>query len=205
MVNHFLVLGIRENASEAEVDDAYFNLMESLRADRFTGRARNQAEQCTKMITAAKEALSTPESRDAHAAQVLAEGESVKPEHLKCFIGHLCVAAGIISYQDLLDAISKQTDIDLPLGQILQERRLLSQTELEGMLMGQKLYGLPNRPLDYNSRRLLELGVVSLDMVKIAVIDQRTSMESIDQLLIKRGFVDPLIFAALNSGASSRN
>lgn len=71
--------------------------------------------------------------------------------------------------------------------------------------MGQKLYGIPNRPLDYNTKRLMELGLVSLDMVKIAVIDQQTSMDSIDQLLLKRGFVDPFLIAALTSGSSARN
>ncbi len=205
VVNYFLILGISESAGETEVKDAVASLSESLRPDRFTGNVKAQAEQSIRKITEAGTVLSTPDGRAKHAEDVRVAGDSVKPEQLKCLIGHLCVAAGIISYKDLLDAISKQTDIDLPLGQILQERRLLSQTELEGMLMGQKLYGIPNRPLDYNTKRLMELGLVSLDMVKIAVIDQQTSMDSIDQLLLKRGFVDPFLIAALTSGSSARN
>lgn len=205
MVNHFLVLGIPDHAGEVEVQEAVGGLNESLRVERFAGNTKVQAEQCLRKVAEAQLALSTAEGRASHREFVRDAGDTVTPEHLKCFIGHLCVAAGIISYQDLLDAISKQTDIDLPLGQILQERRLLSQTELEGMLMGQKLYGVPHRPLDYNTKRFLELGLVSLDMVKIAVIDQRTSMSSIDELLLKRGFLDPAMIAALNTASSGRN
>ncbi|MBX9686504.1 MAG: hypothetical protein K2X27_07365, partial [Candidatus Obscuribacterales bacterium] len=102
-----------------------------------------------------------------------------------------------ISYQDLLDAIKDQTDIDLPLGQILQEKCLITQTELEGMLMGQKLYGAPMRPLEPMTKRLLALELINLDMVKIALIDQRTSMDSLDALICKRGWLELSVLAAL--------
>lgn len=96
-----------------------------------------------------------------------------------------------------MEAIDKQTDIDLPLGQILQEKQLISQTELEGMLMGQKLYGAPNRPLSPKVKRLLALDLVSMDMVKIALIDQRSSMAELEELLCKRGWVEPAIVALI--------
>jgi hypothetical protein len=79
----------------------------------------------------------------------------------------------------------------------LQDRGLLSETELEGMLMGQKLYGAPNRPLDSMVKRLLWLGLISVDMIKIALIDQRTSIDSLDELMSKRGWIDKGVLAAL--------
>lgn len=199
VVNNFLILGLPETATEADIKAACTRLTEKLEPAKFSEpAAKRQAEQCLAKIGVAAELLKTGPAVSAHAKEVVAQGDQHKPEQLKPFIGHLCVAASIITYNELMEAITKQTDIDLPLGQILQERRLLSQTELEGMLMGQKLYGAPNKPLDQKSRQLLELGLVTLDMVKIAMVDQRTSELSIDQLIVKRGWVDQAVVDALS-------
>lgn len=198
MVNNFLILGLQETAGEAEVKEASERLSEKLDPSKFTDpKAKSQAERCLSSVNQAATALASDSARTAHAQELKTAEDRYRPDQLKPFIGHLCVAASIITYQELLDAVSKQTDIDLPLGQILQERRLLSQTELEGMLMGQKLYGAPNKPLDTKSRRLLELGLVTIDMVKIALIDQRTSENSLDELMVKRGWIDASVLAAL--------
>lgn len=198
MVNNFLILGLPDTATEADVKAACTKLTEKLEPSRFSEpAAKRQAEQCLSKVKAAGAQLKDAAAVSAHTKEVAAQGDEYKPDQLKPFIGHLCVAASIINYQELMEAITKQTDIDLPLGQILQERRLLSQTELEGMLMGQKLYGAPNKPLDRKSRRLLELGLVTIDMAKIALIDQRTSELELDQLMVKRGWLDQSLIDAL--------
>lgn len=198
VVNNFLILGLPDTATEADIKAACTNLTEKLEPTKFSGpAAKRQAEQCLTKVKAAADQLKDAAAISAHAKGVAAQDDQYKPEQLKPFIGHLCVAASIINYQELMEAITKQTDIDLPLGQILQERRLLSQTELEGMLMGQKLYGAPNKPLDRKSRRLLELGLATIDMTKIALIDQRTSELAIDQLMVKRGWIDQSVIDAL--------
>ncbi|MBY0549999.1 MAG: hypothetical protein K2W95_22180 [Candidatus Obscuribacterales bacterium] len=199
VVNNFLILGLPDTATEADIKAACTRLTEKLEPAKFSDpAAKRQAEHCLKKVTAAGDQLKDAASISAHAKEVTDLGDQYKPEQLKPFIGHLCVAASIINYQDLMEAITKQTDIDLPLGQILQERRLLSQTELEGMLMGQKLYGAPNKPLDQKSRRLIDLGLVTIDMVKIALIDQRTSELELDQLIVKRGWIDQSVIEALS-------
>lgn len=198
MVNNFLILGLPDTASEADVTAACTALTAKLAPTKFAEpAAKRQAEQSLAKIKSAQEALKSSTAVSEHSKEVTAQADQYSPDKLKPFIGHLCVAASIITYEELMEAITKQTDIDLPLGQILQERRLLSQTELEGMLMGQKLYGAPNTLLDRKSRRLLELGLVTLDMLKIAMIDQRTSELSIDKLIVKRGWVDQAVVDAL--------
>lgn len=197
--NYFLILGIPETADEKAVDAAFEHLSNSLKASNFTDSQKtvDQATRCMALVREAHTVLRDENFRKKHSDEVKAAGETYSPDQLKPFLGHVCVAAGIISYQELMDAVSKQTDIDLPLGQILQERRLITQTELEGMLMGQKLYGAPMRPLENMTKRLLALEVITLDMVKIAVIDQRTSMASLDELMTKRGWVSPALLDAL--------
>lgn len=197
--NYFLILGIPDSADEAAVDGAFEHLSNNLKPSNFSDSpiTLEQATKCMALVREAHTTLRDADLRKAHADQLQAAGEAYSPDQLKPFLGHVCVAAGIISYQELMDAVSKQTDIDLPLGQILQERRLITQTELEGMLMGQKLYGAPMRPLENMTKRLLSLGIITMDMVKIAVIDQRTQMASLDELMCKRGWISETLLNAL--------
>lgn len=195
--NYFQILGLPENADDAAINTAYESLQNKLNPSHFSGKAVEQAKLALSKVKEAQTALKNPNFRESHAQVVRDRGDQYLPEKMKPYIGHVCVAAGYISYQDLVEAINKQTDIDLPLGQILQEKRLISQTELEGMLMGQKLYGAPNRPLSDKVKRLLALDLVTLDMVKIALIDQRSSMAELEDLLCKRGWVDQSILDAI--------
>ncbi|HEY9789453.1 MAG TPA: hypothetical protein V6D22_03575 [Candidatus Obscuribacterales bacterium] len=205
----FLVLGIGESASEVQIDEAFRYLSKNLNPANFEAESAcaKQATACMSRIVPSYQALRDPNQRDLARAESIAENSKMfNAEDFKPFLGHICVAAGIITIDDLNEAVAKQADIDLPLGQILQERRLLSQTELEGLLMGQRLYGAPARPLDQLSQRLISLNAVSRDMIKIAMIDQRTNfMSTIPDLLVKRGWLSEEILRVLveQSGANS--
>lgn len=198
-VNYFLNLGLNETAEESAIDAAYRHLYASLNVAKFIGnqKAIQQAADIFARIGKAYGALKDPEFRESHRAELAGQGEPFTPDQLKPFLGHVCVAAGIITYEDLMEAISRQTNIDLPLGQILQERGLLSQTELEGMLMGQKLYSAPARPLEPMVKRLLSLEMITIDMIKIALIDQRASMAGLSELLSRRGWIEKSVIDAL--------
>jgi curved DNA-binding protein CbpA len=198
-INYFLILGLPPTATASEIDASFATIVEKLKPSNFSYsiNASEQASVALAKVRAAHTALLDERFREQHAEALKEIGEPFSPDQLKPFLGHVCVAAGIITYQDLMDSIHQQADIDLPLGQILQDRGLLSETELEGMLMGQKLYGAPNRPLDSMVKRLLWLGLISVDMIKIALIDQRTSIDSLDELMSKRGWIDKGVLAAL--------
>lgn len=193
LTNHFLVLGIDENASDVEIDAAFNYLSKNLNPTNFPAgsNAEQQAQRCLSKIVPAYQALRDPASREqARAAAVAERTKPFNADEFKPFLGHICVAAGIITLEDLDDAVAKQGDIDLPLGQILQEKALLSQTELDGLLMGQRLFGSPHRPPDPLTTRLLAVSAINKDMVKIVFIDQRTNfVSSIPELLLKRGWV----------------
>lgn len=201
MANLFLILGVDESASTEHIDEAFNYLNQKLHPTLFApgSAAERQAILCWQRIVPSYQLMKDPGKRDRAREIALAErARPFEPNDFKPFLGHICVAAGIITLDDLKEAIEKQADIDLPLGQILQEKQLLSQTELDGLLMGQRLFGAPNRPLDEVTTRLLELGVITKDMVKIALIDQRTAYgTTVPQLLIKRGWVDERILRVI--------
>ncbi len=207
MANHYLILGIDEDASEKQIEDAFRYLGKNLNPTIFPlgSYTEKQAQLCVSRIVPAYQALQNPQTRAISRQDALKEkATAFNPDDLKPFLGHICVAAGIITLNDLVEAVAKQADIDLPLGQILQENQLLSQTELDGLLMGQRLFGAPNRPLDDVAKRLVALSAVSMDMIKIAMIDQRTNyLSSISDLLVKRGWLSDAILQVISDQAQT--
>jgi hypothetical protein len=200
ITNHFLILGIGENAGDVEIEDAYRYLSSNLSAPQISAEAKlkAQADKCLKQVEKAYQFLQNPNKRTGLRGD-LEHQRSQDPEVEQVLLGHLCVAAGIISLEDLNDAVKRQNKIDLPLGQLLQEKKLLSQTELDGLLMGQGLYTRSQRPMDDLTERLLFLEVINLDMVKIALIDQRSNMKPLPELLIERGWLSPKLVEVLQS------
>jgi hypothetical protein len=199
LLNHFVVLGIPETASDLAVEEAYRYLQKAFAPENFPEGSPSawQAAKARDKIKQSYEALNHPEKRDKHLQEVENE-RGAKEESFNPKLGHICVAAGIITLDELEEAIVKQQDIDLPLGQILQEKRLLSQSELDGLLMGQQIFvaGEP-RPVDYPTRRAMAMEVVTNDMIKIVLFDQRTSMSTLGELLIRRGWLEPAILDIL--------
>ena len=208
LINQFLVLGLDESASDVAIGEAFHYLSKNLNPTNFPSgsSAECQAQQCMSRIVPAYKQLIDDAGRERARQEVIYErSKPLDPDEMKPFLGHICVAAGIINIEDLIDAISTQGDIDLPLGQILQEKALLSQTELDGLLMGQRLFGSPGRQLDSMTRRLLNLNAVSRDMVKIVMIDQRTNfVSSLPQLLIKRGWLSDTVYRVLEDQTVNR-
>lgn len=199
LLNHFVVLGIPETASDLAVEEAWRYLQKAFDASNFAdgSRASWQAAKASAKVKESYEALNHPAKREKH-RESLEEDRDVKEESFNPKLGHICVAAGIITLEELEEAIQSQQDIDLPLGQILQERQLLSQSELDGLLMGQNIFlaGEP-RPVDYPARRAMAMEVVNKDMIKIVLFDQRTSMSSLGELLIRRGWLESAILEVL--------
>ncbi|MBX9686501.1 MAG: hypothetical protein K2X27_07350, partial [Candidatus Obscuribacterales bacterium] len=115
------LLGLAPTADLPAINAAFERLSNSFSPARFeNARATEQAANAFVHIRQAHTVLQDDSFRAQHSVDCNEHPEPYSPGQLKPFLGHVCVAAGIISYQDLLDAIKDQTDIDLPLGQILQ-------------------------------------------------------------------------------------
>lgn len=205
MDNQFLILGIDETTGEASIMEAFQYLRRHLDPDNFPAgsASQEQARRCIARVKDAYADVCDEEGRAKYRQQLMNKPRLLSGEDMKPYLGHLCVAAGIISLEDLMESIDKQADIDLPLGQILQEQQLLSQTELDGLLMGQRLFESSPQALDETTSRLIALNAVSRDMVRIVMIDQRTAYSSLPDLLVKRGWLSDAILQIL-SGQNSR-
>jgi hypothetical protein len=195
----FTILGLEENAPEDKLEAAYRHLRQHLNPANFDSgsQGRLQAEQCLLSIENAYRTLANPTARQKYDQEwkswlkAGANGE-VHPK-----LGQLCVAAGIITLEELESAVEKQTSLDLPLGQILQETQLISQAELDGLLLGQQLISLPSDTPHKIGQRLMALGLVTEDMVRIALIEQRTFDRKLEDLLTAHGWLDAQVLRIL--------
>lgn len=205
MFSLYTILGLDENASTEEINAAYERLHARLNLENFEpgSLGHTQAQQCLLSIENAFRTLTTPTARQKFAEEwkeamkIAAEG-AIHPK-----IGQLCVAAGIITLEDLERAVETQTSLNLPLGQILQESRLISQAELDGLLLGQQLITLPQDLPHKVGQRLMALGLVTEDMVRIALIELRTFDKKLEDLLIGHGWLDPSILTILTEAEVS--
>lgn len=189
MINHFDALGVDQKISKDALKKRFDSLTIALTN---TKRSSKQDKKYGKILDRMQESyavLADPRLRKEHEKQLQLAADPYSPEKLKPLFGHMCVAADLISYEDLKKALKKQSKANLALGQILEDEGLITQTEADGILMGQQLYDAPSHPLGTLTRQLLALELVDLDMVKIALLDERRFLDGLNILLVKRGWI----------------
>jgi len=82
---------------------------------------------------------------------------------------------------------------------VLQSKHFISQAELDGLLLGQQMIDVPSGCVDPVGQRLILLGLVSEDMVFVTQMEQKALGDSIGDLLVRRGWVDRQVLAALTT------
>ena len=199
MYSLYTVLGLSDSAPEAAISKAYKQLRSRLDPETFPADSlgRVQSAQCLLSIENAYRTLSNPTAKANYERDWKNSFKESLSGELQPKLGQLCVAAGIITLEELERAIESQTSLDLPLGQILQEKQLISQAELDGLLLGQQLISLPADLPHKVGQRLMAIGLVTEDMVRIALIEQRTFNKPLEELLIAHGWLDPEILKTL--------
>ena len=205
MYSLYTVLGLDEDASEDRIEATYKRLRDRLNPSHFASGSlgRVQAEQCLLSIENAYRTLSNPTARAKYIEDWKRDFKESEEGEVQPKLGQLCVAAGIITLEELEKAVESQTSLDLPLGQILQEKQLISQAELDGLLLGQQLITLPADLPHKMGQRLMALGLVTEDMVRIALIEQRTFDRKLEDLLVAHGWLDAEVLKLLNEPAES--
>lgn len=201
MFSLYSVLGLAEDTSDEVVLAAYQRLCQALNLSSYKPGSLGylQCQQCLTAIEDAFKTLTNPDLRAAYKdiwSKSWTKGQEL---HTQPKLGQLCVASGMISLEELNEAVQSQTTLRLPLGQILQEQRLISQAELDGLLLGQNLIALPAESPHSIGQRLIALGLVSEDMVRIALIEQRTFDKRLGEILVEHGWVDKTVLEALLS------
>lgn len=200
MFSLYLVLGLHEGAPTAAVKAAYKRLRQRLnQLDRWQPASLGyvQAQQALLAIEQAYTTLIDANLKSRYDQEWKEHLKRGQDGEIQPKLGQLCVAAGIITLEQLEEAIEKQTMLDFPLGQILQQQRLISQTELDGLLLGQQLIRLPVESPYSLGQRLMALDLVTEDMVRIALIEQRTFGRPMEDLLVAHGWLDGEVLKAL--------
>jgi len=184
----YCILGLKAGAPAAQVEAAYQRLIDGFAEDNFMDSPQEwvQAQQAYMAIENAYKRIQEgdedephPECRESEADQV-----NIPPK-----LGQLLVAAGVISLKQLEDAVAKQATVDLPLGEILKRSNLITQMELDAFLLNQSQIKLPPDSPYLIGQRLIGLGLVTEDMVRIALVEQRTSGKPLGIILVDRSWL----------------
>jgi hypothetical protein len=171
MYSPYQVLGISEGASEAEIESAYASLSKKLAPESFeAGDARDQASKCMNAIVDAYNSLTagSPAAPKRSVNQSALSNETTHPR-----LGQMCVATGIISMEQLEEAVQEQIRSGLPLGEVLEDKQFLSRVQLDGLLLGQGLIDVDGERNDPVAQRLIALNLATLDMVLIAQMQMK--------------------------------
>ena len=201
MISLYAVLGLDETAPESAVEEAFKRLTTALDPQNFKegSIARSQAERCIKALENAYHTLTKNELRALYELQRQEYLKGEKQGDSRPRLGQLCVASGMITMEQLKEAVDTQHKLDLPLGEVLQQKQFISQAELDGLLLGQEMIDVPSAVTDPLGLRLVSLGLVSEDMVLIAQMEKRSQGRTMDDLLVKHGWVAPEVMSSLLS------
>ncbi|MBA3856338.1 MAG: hypothetical protein C0507_05450 [Cyanobacteria bacterium PR.3.49] len=192
-ISPYAILGLDENAPLSDAEAAFSRMTASL----------NQLESDDENATFARKALekladAISQIKDTGSSAATGGGETSDDlDFTHPRLGQICVASGLISMDQLLEAVEEQIASGLPLGEVLQDKQFLSPIQLEGLLLGQEMIDIPSQCTDPAGRRLIALDIVSEDMVLIAQMEQKSLNQSIVALLERRGWINERLTHAL--------
>lgn len=191
----YAILGVKHGAPKSEVDSAYRRLINIFNDENFMSSPQSwvQAQQVLLSIENAYNRI-TDSAQDILLEECAESTESVPPK-----LGQLLVAAGIITLEQLDQAIAQQSTLNLPLGEILKGSSLITQMELDSFLLNQRLIKLPPDSPYEIGQRLMSLGLITEDMLRIALVEQRSNNQPLTQILIERHWLDADILQALSA------
>lgn len=200
MHSPYLVLDLKEDADGSDVENSYRSLLKRLSPSSFkTDAGKEQAEKCIKAIKEAYEAIQNRDQTDKQTDLNAAISEEATHPRL----GQMCVATGIISMQQLEEAVQEQLKSGLPLGEVLENKQFLSRAELEGLLLGQGLIDVDGERKDPVAQRLIALNLATLDMVLIGQMELKWQEITLKDVFIRHGWLSEEVSDALFGSTTS--
>lgn len=195
----YCILGLDPGSPASEVENQYRKLKEWFVEENFSDSPQSWV-QGQQALLAIEDAYNQIVQAEDGAKDDSCGEDSKKEQLMPPKLGQLLVAAGKISLSDLEEALKKQITLDLPLGEILKAESLVTQMEIDKFLLEQRLIKLPPDSPHLTGQRLIGLGLVTDDMVQVALIEQRSSKVPIGRILVERGWLAPDILRALFNG-----
>lgn len=193
-ISPYAILGLDENAAVDDAEAAFNRMSASLNSLKDDDKSGALAK---KALAKMAEAISQIKSQGfnhapAGGGDLVADTNYTHPR-----LGQICVASGLISMEQLSEAVEEQIATGAPLGEVLQDKQFLSPIQLEGLLLGQEMIDVPSQCTDPDGRRLIALEIVSEDMVLIAQMEQKSLNQTLVSLLERRGWVNERLTHAL--------
>ena len=152
-------------------------------------KAHEQANICLLAIEKAHSTLISSELRAKYTEQRSEYLKGEKRGDTRPRIGQLCVASGMISMEQLSEAVEAQIKSGMPLGEVLQEKRFISAAELDGLLLGQEIIDVPSAVTEPTAVRLISLGLLTEDMGLIAQMEHRSQAVPLSDVVVRHNWV----------------
>lgn len=189
-----LLMGLPDNASPSEMRKQYQRIMTAM-----LSAESELKDGSTNRYAVAREKISEQYERVRAHTSHAAETHTTSSNGV--LLGEILVEAGIISREQLDDALMAQcrTQPPLPLGRILVSRKLITWEQLAYFLKLQDLIQLSPTAPQRMTRQFVELGLVSRAELEMAEVDCETTGCSLGHILIRRGWVKASVIAALTS------
>lgn len=187
MVKHLLLLlGMPDGATVSAIKKRYARLI-----DRLTRKEQQPVQYPQDDLQPARERLS--ESYEYWKKLGVLDQENTS-QVLSCTpkLGQVLVASGRITLSELASVLELQKSTvgnSNRFGELLVSIGTLTEEELEYFLNMQRLIELPTDHPERWGQRLVELGMISQDQLKIALIEHMQSGCSLRSAFIKRGWL----------------
>lgn len=193
------ILGISPEATSTEVEAAYKKLADSLSPSNFAAepRAQAQAQRALDKLSEAYNKIRDPDFRARFSKENNDDTSGTSSRDCRPRLGQICVASGLITMEQLKEAVEEQVNTGMPLGEVLQDKQFISPIQLEGLLLGQEMIDVSSKCEDPDGQRLIDLDLISNDMVLIAQMEQKSLGQPLVNLLVRRGWIDEKILKAL--------
>lgn len=201
MIDQYKILGIAPDSDESVIESAFRKLRRALAQQDFkdSQSARDQARKCLDAFENAYQVLSDSKKKEEHDKKLSEAQNESTTTNSKPRIGQICVASGIITVEQLEEAVSEQFETGIPLGEILENKQFISRQELDGLLMGQDLIDINQDVEDPLAARITALDLVSDDMLLIAHMETKAQGVSLSHALVRRGWISNQLMEILTS------
>lgn len=186
-----LMLGLSDSSSLLEIKKAYAQMLKALYstdlAKSTTGLAR--LKDVRQRIQGALDQLSQMHQDELKgtAGSLPTESQWVRPK-----LGQMLVASGLLSLEQLDAALEIQRNTKshhIFIGEILVGSGYITEKQLAHYLKHQELLRLPPDNQERWGQRLVELGLVTDDQLKVALIDQHSKNITLREAMINRGWL----------------
>lgn len=188
MVKHLLLLlGIAEGAKVSEIKKHYARLL-----DRLNKRDSTLSNSCDDLhvdLQPARQRLS--ESFEHWKRLGSLDGDAVyEALNTTPKLGQILVASDCLSLGELIAVLKLQNEApDQRFGELLVSEGYITVEELDYFLQMQRIIELPPDHPERWGQRLVELGLISQDQLKVALIEQRRNGSTLRTAIINRGWL----------------